>query len=229
MATRQQILDDVDLRYRNSYTTAQKIVWVNEEERELFEILEIDSVPYSFEIVANQYFYPIPSGVEVDKIKTISIQSNNSTTDPSFTQLPFKRNDDNTYADEEAYWYTIVEDNFFINIPGGPVTANAGRDVYIYLDKEATEWNTSNLTAEPTCPKKYQEILKLGLLARIAAARKDEAMRNNYVSEREAKLDDIVWNMRLNEPEWPQPIDVGYKVGDSYGSRKVVVITQTTT
>jgi hypothetical protein len=213
MSTRQQMLDDVNLRYRNTFTTAQVLVWANEEERELFEIIEQDSVPYSFELVEDQYFYPIPDGVEVNKIKTITIQTNNSTTDPSFVQLPFKRNDDNTYADESDYWYTIVEDNFYINIPGGPTATAARRDVYIYLDSEATEWTTSNLGTEPSTPKKYLEIIKLGLLMRIAQARKDTDFYSNYAALREAKLDDIVWNMKLNEPEWVSPTDVGYKGG----------------
>ncbi len=205
MPTRQQILDDVDLRYRSTFTTAQKLVWVNEEERELFEIIEQDSVPYSFELVADTYFYPIPEGVDVDKIKVISVQTNESTTDPSFDELPFKRNDNDQEADEGDYWYTIVEDNFFINVPGGPTT---GRNVYIYLDTSPTEWTTSNLSAAPDTPTKYQEVLKLGILKRICAARKDVNMYNNYASEREIKIDDIVWNMKLNEPEWVQPINV---------------------
>jgi hypothetical protein len=35
-------LTDVDLRYRNSFTTAQKLVWMTEEQSELFEVLEIE-------------------------------------------------------------------------------------------------------------------------------------------------------------------------------------------
>lgn len=204
MASIQQLLDDIKLRYRHTFTNAQVLVWMNEEQRDLFEILQIDSPPYSFTLVASTYFYPIPTDIEIDKIKTISIQINDDTT-PDFTGLPFKRNDDGQEVSIAEYWYTIVDGNFYINVPGGPV---ANRKVYVYFDKSPAEISTANLAIEPSTPAKYQEILKLGTLERIAAARKDIGMKNNYASDKEQKILDATWHMKTNEPEFISPIDV---------------------
>lgn len=204
MSTIQQLIDDVKLRYRHTFTTDQVLVWMNEEQRELFEILEIDAAPYSFTLVANTYFYPMPEDVEIEKIKTVNIQVNDQTP-PDFAQLPFIRNDDNQDASVAQYWYTIIENNFYINVPGGPV---AGRKVYVYHDKSPTEISSANLSIEPSTPVKFQEILKLGVLERIAAARKDIVMKNNFAAEKEEKIAHELWSMKANEPEFISAIDV---------------------
>lgn len=204
MATSQSILNDINLRYRNTFSTEQKLVWMNEEQRELFEILELDSVPFSFETVANNYLYPIPNGVEKDRIKVMTIQINDATS-PDFTEITFMENDNRQFAPYGGYWYTILEDNFYINVPGGPLD---DRLIYIYLDQEPEEIASSNLSVDPAVPVRYQELLKLGTLKRIAAARKDVDMYNNYVSDYEQKIADLEWNMKMQEPEFRQPIDM---------------------
>lgn len=206
MASIQGLLDDINLRYRNTFTAAQKLVWMNEEQRELFEILEIDSVPFSFSTVSGMYLYPIPEGVEIDKIKVMTYQVNNS----DFIDIPFRKNDDRQFVFQDDYWYTILENNFYLNIPTVPVD---DRLVYIYLDKEPEDITVSNLSVEPSVPVRYQEILKLGVLKRIAAARKDVTMKNSYEADYEQKIADLEWKMKMYEPEFRQPIDLQPKVG----------------
>lgn len=224
MATIQQLLDDINLRYRNTFTNAQKIIWMNEEQTDLFEIFEIDSPPYNFTLVANTYFYPIPSGTEIDKIKTITIQIDDDATEPNFDELPFKRNDDRQFVYEDEYWYTIVEDNFFINVPGDIVE---GRNVYVYFDSSPTEISASSLNVEPSTPKRYQEILKLGTLERICAARKDTAAKTNYANEKEAKIADVEWRMKMSEPEWIAPVDTLPRSSRYRREQRAIWITQT--
>ncbi len=219
MPTIQQMLNDVDLLYRNTFTTAQKIVWFNEEQRELFEIFEIDSSPYSFDLVADQYLYPIPSGVEIEKIKVMTIQINDATT-PDFQEIPFKPNDNRELADESDTWYTIVEDNFYINVPN----IIAGRSVYIYLDESTTDAVSTNLGVEPATPTKYQKLLKLRLLKRIAQARKDVIMANNYNAEVETMEADFLWQMKMNEPEFRQPIDTMPRPSRERSQQKVIFL-----
>jgi hypothetical protein len=199
----QAILNDVDLRYRNTFTQPQKLVWMNEEVNELYEILEIDSFPVNFPLQTNVQFYPIPLGVDVDRIKTISIQANDSTTDPEFRQLPFRMNDDNSYTYVADLYYSIVGDSFFI--PNGTVD---DRQIYIYMDTPPDEVNTSNISNESPVPVRYQEILKLGILKRIAMARKDITMYNNYNDTYESKISDLDWKMKMNEPEFRKPVDM---------------------
>jgi hypothetical protein len=205
MPTRQQILDDVNSRYRNTFTPAQKLVWINDYEKTLFEIFEIDAPPYNFTTVADEEYYPIPSEIDIEKIKVISIE----TSDGEFQELPFKRNDDKQYVSESEYWYTIISDLFYINVPGGAVN---DRNIYIYHDKKPTEWTTSNLSSEPDTPKRFQEILKLHLLEMIAGARKDVTMKNNYLADKEKMIDDFVWQMKMSEPEFIPAADINPKV-----------------
>lgn len=201
MAITQEILNDIDLRYRNTFTVAQKLVWMNEEKNELYEILEIDSFPINFPLQTDVQFYPMPDGVDIDRIKTISIQVNDAEDFPEFRQLPFRMNDDNSYTYIADLYYTIVGDSFFI--PNG---TKDDRQIYIYMDMPPSD--IADLSAEPGVPVRYQELLKLGTLKRIAMARKDAQMFSNYDAEYEQKIADLEWKMKMQEPEWRAPVDM---------------------
>lgn len=217
MASIQLLLDDINLRYRNTYTTAQKIVWMNDEQSELFETLEIDSVPYGFALVADQFLYPIDTEIDVDRIKQLTIQVN----DTVFDDLPFKRTTDE--VNESEYWYTLVERNFYINVPGGAISDRA---VYIYLDSQPVPISDTALTVEPSIPLRYQEILKFGVLKRIAMARKDVIMANNYDATYQQMILDMEWKMKMNTPKFPSAIDVMPRRSRFRNGRRPVVITQ---
>lgn len=219
MATIQLLLDDIDLRYRNTFTVSQKLVWMNEEQRELFETLELDSVPFSFSTIAGQYLYPIPNGVEKDRIKVITYQIN--TTD--YVEVPFKENDNNQFASGNELFYTILENNFYFNIPTVPID---NRTIYIYLDSQPEDISSTVLNVEPSVPKRYQELLKLGTLKRIAAARKDGIMYNNYDSDYQNKVLDMEMKMALQVPEYHSPIDMMPRRNRHRNSSRPVVITQ---
>lgn len=219
MAITQAILNDIDLRYRNTFTTAQKLVWMTEEQNELYEILEIDSAPVNFPLQTDVQFYPIPAGVDIDRIKTVSIQVNDSLDNPEFTQLPFKPNDDNSYAG--GLYYTIVGESFFI--PNEAAVDD--RQIYIYMDTPSSDITTADLSSEPGVPVRYQEMLKLGVLKRIAMARKDTQMYNNYTADYEQKIADIEWKMKMNEPEFRSPVNMMPKHGRSRTGRRAQFVT----
>lgn len=202
MPSSQQILNDVDLRYRNTFTTAQKLVWLNEEQRELFDLLELDSEPYAFVTVEGENLYPFPDQFDPTKIKTVSIQINDES---NYVPLPFKRNDDNESAGYGEMWYTIVSNGMFIY--AGEETPG-DRTVYIYLDSDPTEVTTQNINSSPSLPTKYQEILKLGILKRIAGARKDIQLRNSYDFEYQEKISDLIWSRKMKEPEFSSAVDM---------------------
>jgi hypothetical protein len=207
MSSSQQILDDINLRYRNSFTTDQILVWFNEEQQELFDVLELDSSPYTFQTVADENFYPFPDQFDTSKIKTVTYQiSENTDPEPSFVEVPFLRNDDRQYGITSP-WYTIISDAMYLYIPDA---VPDDRAVYIYTDSDPDQVTSANLSVAPNLPTKYQELLKLGVLKRIAMARKDSIMVSNYSAEYEQKIGDILWNRRLKEPEYPQPIDGNY-------------------
>lgn len=202
MATVQELLNDIKLRYRHTFTTDQVLVWMSEERRELYQMFDIESAPLSFTTQADVQFYPIPDGLDIEKIKVMTIQINDQ--DPAtFQELPFLRNDNNQGV-PFGPWITVEGDTFFLSVPGGPVD---NRTVFIFCDQSAEDLTTSDLLSEPV-PLKLQEVLKLGTLKRIAQARKDADMSNNYDAEREQKLDDLLWVQRMNEPEFIQPVNM---------------------
>ncbi|MGG3309185.1 hypothetical protein ABER23_17320 [Paenibacillus lautus] len=71
-----------------------------------------------------------------------------------------------------------------------------------------------NLNDPVALPAKYQEILKLGVFERIATARKDIVMKNNYSDEKEEKVTEYVWQTKLAELEWTSPINVMPRTGN---------------
>lgn len=215
MASAQAILDDIDLRYRNTFTTANKLVWFNEEQRELFDVLELDSAPYNFTTVADENFYAFPDQFDVSKIKVVTFQ-NDDTDDPTYIEIPFKRNDDNQYGSSDV-WYTIASDAMYLYVPD---TVPADRNVYIYCDADPAEVTTANLSSSPECPVKFQELLKLGVLKRIAAARKDGLMKSNYEADYDQKIADVMWARRLAEPEFVQPANSNFQPIRGYGWTK---------
>lgn len=204
------VLDDIKLRYRHTYTTAQVLVWMNEEQRELYEMLEIDAPsPYTFTTLAGIPFYPLDSDLDVTKIKAVTLQTSDSSTEkPEFKEIDFKRNDDRQYVGGSETYYSILGPNgLFLNVPGG---VQGDRIGYIFCDAVAVdivEGGSIDL------PIKYMEILKLGTLERIAAARKDIEMKTNYASDKQEKIESLLWLSKLKEPEWTSPIDVMPKVG----------------
>lgn len=201
MPSSQSILDDVDLRYRNTFTTDQKLVWFNEEQQELFDVLELDSEPYAFVTVADENFYPFPDQFDTTKIKTVTMQLNTTSPNPEYTEVQFRRNDNDVYAPCN-YWYTIVSDAMYLYYSGG---VPADMNVYIYCDADPAQVTTANLDVAPELPTKYQEILKLGILKRIAMARKDISMHDNYDASYQEKIADVMWERKLKEPEFVQP------------------------
>lgn len=224
MATAQAILVDINLRYRNSFTDSQKLIWLNEEQVELFDILELDSPPYTFQTIQGENFYPFPYQFDVTKIKVVTYQIDEGD-NPNYVEAPFLRNDDNQRSSYVAPWYTIVSDAMYLYVPS---EVPEGRNVYVYCDSDPTEVTLSNLSAAPDLPTRYQEILKLGILKRIAGARKDTQMYNNYDMEHEQKISDILLQKKLKEPEWTGPVDVMPRLVRGWRRGTVAVITQTT-
>lgn len=223
MPTATTLLTDIDLRYRNTFTATQKCVWMNDEQNEIFNMFKLDIGSVNFPLIANVQFYGIPIEIEdVAQIRTATIQINDDATFPEFTQLDYVRDGNSVRADENAYWYTIIGDSLYINIPGGAVT---DRQVYFYLDgaAEAITSGTSNVSV----PMKYVEILKLGTLKRIAGARKDIQMYNNYNNERMQIIDDMLWTAQMSEPEFTSPADVNPHAGRNRNQyERAIWITQ---
>lgn len=202
------ILKDIRVRYRNTFNDAQLLIWLNESMGEIYQTIELDSIPYMIQTIYHEHFYNLPSNMDITKIKTVTCRLNNSDV---FTEFPFVRVDDMQFASPENHWYSIVGQMFYINIPG-EILDNT--PILIFCDAFVDDVTVDQLDHEVELPAKYQEILKLGILERIAEARKDIAMKNNYYADKTEKLNEYVWQTKLAEPEWTKPIDMMPRAGN---------------
>lgn len=203
MPTYTDLLNDIKLRYRHTFTDAQVLVWLNEELRELYDILEIDSPPFTFQTMWQENFYSFPANFDLTRIKTMTYQVNDG---DGFIEIHPSRSDDYQYADSSEYWYSLVAGGkLYLNIPGGVVD---NRTVFIYCDAFPDEVTTATISNTVDLPIQYQEILKLGVLERISAARKDGVMKNNFTADKEDKISNILWQRKMREPEWSTTSDV---------------------
>lgn len=201
MATYKDILDDVKLRYRHTFTDKQVFVWLNESMGDIYDVIELDSVPYLIQTIYHEHFYNLPDNMDVTRIKTVTCQKTNSDV---YTEIPFVRVDDMQFTEVNSHWYSIVGQMFYINIPG-EILDNI--PILIFCDSFLDSITEDNLNDKVNLPVRYHEILKLGILERIAEARKDVVMKNNYTIDKEEKLTDYAWQTKLAEPEWTKPID----------------------
>jgi hypothetical protein len=206
MSTVQQLLDDINLRYRNTFTTDQKVFWMNQVQRHIYQVVRHESEPFLFTTVADIAFYPLPDDCDIKGIEQITIQIDNDTDikKQDYEQLEYRRKDEPASVGDRFY-SLVGRDIFLYPIP---TTDTAGRNVYIYYAKTPKELLSTNLTAEPDLDKNFQELLVLGTLERICAARKDVQMKNNYASDFMVLLDDYEFMYKMTDPEFLQPIDV---------------------
>lgn len=202
MATYKDILDDVKIRYRHTFSDNDIFVWLNESMGDIYEVIELDSIPYLIQTIYHEHFYNLPDNMDVTKIKTVTCQITDS---DAYTEIPFVRVDDMQFADATTHWYSIVGGMFYINIPN-EILDNI--PILIFCDSFIDTITEGNIDDKVNLPVKYHEILKLGILERIASARKDTVMKNNYFNEKEGKLTEYAWQTKLAEPEWTRPIDV---------------------
>lgn len=207
MPTIKQLMADIDLRYRNPFSLDQKLVWYNEEMVEIYNIMDEDSLPYTFQTMEGENFYNFPPDYDITTIKVVNMEVN----DQVFVEVPAIRNDDDQYVSESQYWYSIVNNMMYLNTPDVKVPDN--KIVLVYCDNAPTAVTSADADNQVQLKYKYQEILKLGILKRICQARKDVPMANNYDMERQQRIDDNLWLTKMQESEWYPAADAGYRVG----------------
>ncbi|OZB90059.1 hypothetical protein [Paenibacillus sp. XY044] len=205
-----ELLPDINLRYRNTFTDTQKYGWMNDEQNDIFNNFKIERDPVPIPLVTGSKLYYRPDELKyIDQVRAATIQINADKDNPVFDDLPYYRDFNNVVA-EYSPWYTFLgSDKIYINVPNADLT---GRYVYFFLD--ASPSPIVDGTSQISVPDKYLEILKYGVLRRIAEARKDIVMVSNYANSREELINDFLWKEVTDEPEWITPIDVMPRAGN---------------
>lgn len=204
MPTVQQLLDDINLRYKNSLTTAQKIYWMNRVQKEIFQEAPHEAPPYYFTTVDRQSFYPLPSDCDPDDIIKVTIETKPGSNE--YDPLTYKEFSSDEIVSAQDKFYTTYDRNIYINPQ--PTTETAGRKVYIYYNKKPAELSETNLSASPDLQEAYQDLLVYGTIISIAEANEDVAMVNNYVGKYNALLRKLQLEKLHKMPKYPSTKNV---------------------
>ncbi|MFT9498245.1 hypothetical protein [Anaerosolibacter sp.] len=201
--TLQELLDDIDGRFSNPFTQAQKINWINITQREIFREMALKEI-LQFNTIADQALYDLKTlsgnNLEFEMIESVTLD--NKKYAPKFI------NDEAVY-----YSYYKVLDNY---IGFYPVPKKSDLIVNIYYEKRPETLSSSNLTKTPDLREDYLEILKYGVFVIMAKALKDVALANNYVGEYNDMMKKIKQEKYEKMSKYPQTQDVMNKARNRY-------------
>lgn len=191
----QDLLSDVDTRYRNTFTPAQKVTWMNLVQRQIYQAVRHDAAPTKLWTIANQALYTLPSEVVVKNIEQVVLQDQNS----NYIPLQFRK-----ITDESTYqYYSTLNNQLFIY----PTPTQSTLEIIIYHSKIPTDLDSNKLYSKPDLDEDWHELLILGTLSRVAGARKDAVMKNNYDSDYQLLLDDYMFMNKVSDPDFTTPVD----------------------
>lgn len=217
MPTITELLTDIDLRYRNSFTTDQKVKWMNIVQVQIFQKVRHEAEPFYFTTVATQAFYPLPSDCDFKGVKQVAIETKASSGE--YRPLEYVSVESTERFSEKDYFYSIQgESNLFLNPI--PTSTDEGKRVYIYYNKKPAELSSSNTSATPDLEENFHELLVLGTLERIAMSRGEYEDKNNFANDFNLLLREYVNQYKLMQPEYYKTKDtMPYRKGTRYMSR----------
>jgi len=167
----QQILDRVDLLIDNDISNAQKVTTLNEISRQLFRKFPVPDKFIKF-TTTDIPFYTLPDDVAEDRIKYLVIDGRRyNFVDPNDPTPPSR-------------FCMVVTEGLFIH-PNEP-----DKTAVLYYKPRHVELSSSNLSAVPSFPEDYHEILVYGLAKWIAGIQRDVDMVNNFQREYDEVLND---------------------------------------
>ena len=168
MATVQELLNTVNTTYRNSYSTAQKVQWMDETQRQIFQTVRHEAVPYEFTTVSGFAYYPLPDDCDPMGVKEVTIETKAGSN--RFYQLRFINIESGIIVSEKDEFYSIeANQNIYLNPI--PTDQTEGKRVFVYYNKRPNPLSEANLTAIPDLEEDFHELLVLGCLMRITRAR----------------------------------------------------------
>jgi len=186
MPTVQQLLNTIDTTYRNTYSVAQKVEWMDVTQKQIFQLVKHEAVPYVFTTVADFAFYPLPDDCDPMGIKRVTIETKPGS--EKYRDLRFVSIESNERLNEHDEFYS-VEANQNIYINPIPTTETEGRKVYVYYNKRPAALSSANLGAIPDLEEDFHELLVLGCLHRIARARGEYDDANMFLADFNRLLD----------------------------------------
>ena len=204
MPTIQEILDKVNL-YRNSYDTSVKVDWMDTVQRQIFQDVPHEALPYSFTTVSGFAYYGLPEDCDPLGVKQVTIET--SVGSGRYRNLRFVSIESNERFHESDEFYSVMSNqNLFINPL--PTDANEGKTVYIYYNKRPATLSVVDLSAVPELEEDFHELLELGVKARIARERGEVTDKNNFEADYNVLYMQYVKRYKNNFPEYSKTKDV---------------------
>ncbi|PWV90263.1 hypothetical protein DFQ01_14439 [Paenibacillus cellulosilyticus] len=204
MPTIQQLLNTIDTTYRNSYSIAQKVEWMDVTQCQIFQKVPKEAPPDTFPTQAGVAFYQLPSNCDRFGIKQVMIKR--SVGSSGFSTLPYLSIESGEQIGSATQFYSLLEDQLFINPM--PTETDEGKAIYLIYNKRPAALSASDLTVTPDLEEDFQELLVLGCLERIARARGEIDDKNNFATDYNALLADYERQYKLRQPEYYTPRDV---------------------
>ena len=207
--TVQQIINDIDVRMPNGVSLDSKIEWLNEALKATYHAIGEDNIAETLTVSGQPFYYLYDTLNNVDRIEYRQITAvtvNGQEYKPAFMhdQLSGYR------------YYKVDRDYFGIY----PIPTQSDLKILIYYKHRPEEIKVDNLNAIPMVDEDYYELIKYGVMYRIAEAEQDIPSRNNYSNQYNEMLKNAERDMNDNFSTYPQVEDVMPRAGYGYYGRR---------
>ena len=174
--TAKQLIEDIDRRFPNTYSTDDKIVWINDTMKQIYKDLAIQDF-YSFMTIKNHKLYTLPANCSIDNIKNVEKSERAITVDNrdygNFKSLKSSLRDQVMY---EPSYYDGTEGTIGLYpIPDGSYKIN------VYYNKKPKM--ITNLDDYIEIDDRYTDLVKYNVLSIIAMSghNPDIEIANQYI------------------------------------------------
>lgn len=204
MPTVQAILNNAD-KYRNSYSAADKVDWMDAVQREIFQDVPHEAVPYTFDTVDGFAFYPLPADCDPLGVKQVVIETKAGS--EKYTTLRYVSvESEERFSSSDEFYSVQANQNLFLNPL--PTSDTEGRKVYLYYNKRPETLSSTNLSAIPDLEEDFHELLVLGTKAKIAEARGEFDDKAEFDLSFSRLYQQYVKRYKFNFPEYSSVKDV---------------------
>lgn len=174
--TVRQVLDDIKVRYPNTYDDERLMLWINETMKKIYKDLAIQEM-YSFETIKGHKLYSLPQDCSIDMIKNVTMSINakgqNNSDWGDFEKLKFY--DQKETMSEKGY-YDGTEGSIGIY-----PTPTDSRKIKIYYLKKPKMVTSLDDTIQ--IDDNYVDLVKYNVLSIIAISghNPDTEIANEYI------------------------------------------------
>lgn len=204
MPTVQQLLTTIDATYRNSYSSDLKVQWMDVTQKQIFQRVPKEAIPYTFQTIADNPWYPLPSDCDRFGIKSVTIETSPGSN--RYEEVQYLSIEGNRSRGEFSEFYSLLNKTLFINPI--PRASTQGKNVCMIYNKQPTTISLATLDQSPELEYSFHELLILGCLERIARARGEIEDKNNFAADYAVLLQDYIRQYKLRQPEYYSPKDV---------------------